>query len=192
MASAAKLGLGRLFLGLPMLAEQSDSALGRVNFDDSTDAWLNAWQQAHPGEQPVPPFVSYFVFVDESGDRARELARTYTARTFAAAITNYEMTSERYGAIQGEETSRARHLTPEQAQAAIDNAHRSAIAGTPQEVLEQLDEIRRVRNPQGMMPHLYTGGMPHEECVRSIRLFAEHCLDEMQSWEGAPATIEAA
>jgi hypothetical protein len=32
--------------------------------------------------------------------------------------------------------------------------------------------------------------MPHEECVRAIRLFASECLDEMKSWRGAPSTID--
>jgi len=41
-----------------------------------------------------------------------------------------------------------------------------------------------------MIPHLYTGGMPHEECLRSIRLFAKKCLSEMKSWSGATPTID--
>jgi hypothetical protein len=41
-----------------------------------------------------------------------------------------------------------------------------------------------------MMPHLYTGGMPHHECMRAIRLFAKECLAEMKSWPSAPVTID--
>jgi alkanesulfonate monooxygenase SsuD/methylene tetrahydromethanopterin reductase-like flavin-dependent oxidoreductase (luciferase family) len=192
MVSAAKLGLGRLYLGQPMVAGhvQSNSALARVTGDDASDAWLKAWHEAHPGENPVAPFVSNLVFIDESGDRARELARTYTAKTFAAAVKNYEMTSEHHGTIKGYESYSALRMTPEQAQVAIDNAHKSSIAGNPREVLEQLEDVKRVREPQGMIPHLYTGGMRHEECVRSIELFSQKCLDEMKSWTGASATID--
>lgn len=192
MVSAAKLGLGRLYLGQPMVAGhvQSRSTLGRVVGDEASDAWLKAWQEAHPDEEPVAPFVSNLTFIDESGDRARELARVYTANTFAAAVKNYEMTSEHHGTIKGYESYSALRMTPEQAQVAIENAHKSSIAGTPREVLEQLEEVQRLRQPQGMMPHLYTGGMPHEECMRSIRLFASKCLNEMKSWSGAPATID--
>jgi alkanesulfonate monooxygenase SsuD/methylene tetrahydromethanopterin reductase-like flavin-dependent oxidoreductase (luciferase family) len=194
MVSAAKLGLGRLYLGQPMVAghAQSDSALARVTGDESADAWLRTWQTTHPQEQPVAPFVSNLVFIDESGDRARELARVYTGKTFAAAVKNYEMTSEHHGTVKGYETYSALRMTPEQAQVAIANAYKSSVAGTPTEVLEQLDDVRRQRQPQGMMPHLYTGGMPHDECMRSIRLFAAKCLKEMQSWVGAPSTIGAA
>ncbi len=192
MTSAARLGLGRLYLGQPMVAGhvQSQSTLGRVVGDEAADAWLKAWHEMHPGEEPVAPFVSNLVFIDESGDRARELARVYTANTFAAAVKNYEMTSAHHGSIKGYESYSALRMTAEQAQAAIENAHKSSIAGNPREVLEQLEDVKRRRQPQGMMPHLYTGGMPHEECMRSIRLFARECLAEMQSWTGAPATID--
>jgi hypothetical protein len=80
-------------------------------------------------------------------------------------------------------------MSPEDAQKSIENAHASAIAGSPKEVLAQLDEVRRIRQPQGMYPHLYTGGMPQEECVRAMRLFAKTCLNEMKGWPGAPSTI---
>jgi alkanesulfonate monooxygenase SsuD/methylene tetrahydromethanopterin reductase-like flavin-dependent oxidoreductase (luciferase family) len=192
MVSAAKLGLGRLYLGQPMVAGhvETKSILGRAVGDEASDAWLKAWQEAHPGEEPVAPFVSNLVFIDESGDRARELARIYTGRTFAAAVKNYEMTSEHHGTIKGYETYSSLRMTPEQAQVAIENAHKSSIAGNPREVLEQLENVKRLRGPQGMMPHLYTGGMPHEECMRSIRLFASKCLSEMKSWSGAPSTID--
>jgi alkanesulfonate monooxygenase SsuD/methylene tetrahydromethanopterin reductase-like flavin-dependent oxidoreductase (luciferase family) len=111
---------------------------------------------------------------------------------FAAAVKNYEMTSDHHGTIKGYESYSALKMTPEQAEQAIKDAHQSSIAGTPKQVLEQLDAVRVQRQPQGMMPHLYTGGMPHDECMRSIRLFAKECLAEMKSWPSAPLTIDGA
>lgn len=192
MVSAAKLGLGRLYLGQPMAAghKNEDSALGRFNRDAAADSWLETWHETHPGETPVSPFVSNLVFIDESSDRAHELARIYTANTFRAAVKNYEMTSEHHGSIKGYEAYSSLRMTPEQAEKAIETAHLSSIAGTPKEVLEKLDDVRKLREPQGMMPHLYTGGMPHDEAMRSIHYFAKHCLAEMKSWPSAPSTID--
>lgn len=194
MVAAAKLGLGRLYLGQPMVAghKPNETILGRVARDDAADAWLDTWHESHPDEIPVAPFASNLVFVDESSDRAQALNERYTAAVFAAAVKNYEMTSDHHGTIKGYETYSALKMTPEQAEVAIKDAHKSSIAGTPKQVLEQLDEVRRQRQPQGMMPHLYTGGMPHDECMRSIRLFAKECLAEMQSWPSAPVTIDGA
>lgn len=192
MVSAAKLGLGRLYLGQPMVAghKQDESILGRVVRDQAADAWLDTWKEAHPGETPVAPFASNLVFIDESSDRAQELNEKYTAAVFAAAVKNYEMTSTHHGSIKGYESYSALVMTPEQAEIATREAHKSSIAGNPKQVLEQLDKVRQQRDPQGMMPHLYTGGMPHDECMRSIRLFAKECLQEMKSWPSAPSTID--
>jgi len=192
MVSAAKLGLGRLYLGQPMVAghKPEETILGRVVRDDAADAWLDTWRATHPGETPVAPFASNLVFVDESGDRAQELNRQYTAAVFAAAVKNYEMTSDHHGSIKGYESYSALRMTPEQAEAATRDAHKSSIAGTPKQVLEQLDQVRVQRQAQGLMPHLYTGGMPHDECMRSIRLFARECLPEMKTWPAAPSTID--
>jgi alkanesulfonate monooxygenase SsuD/methylene tetrahydromethanopterin reductase-like flavin-dependent oxidoreductase (luciferase family) len=202
MVSAAKLGLGRLYLGQPMVlgesrpsslvdrAPNAAAKLTNVSGDAATDAWVETWHKSHPGEPPVSPFVSNMVFVDESSERAHELARIYTGNTVAAAIKNYEMTSSHHGSIKGYESYSALTMTEAQAEAAVKNAADGAIAGTPREVLEQLDSIRRLREPQGMVPHLYTGGMPHDEAVRAMRYFAEHCLAEMKSWPSAPSTID--
>jgi alkanesulfonate monooxygenase SsuD/methylene tetrahydromethanopterin reductase-like flavin-dependent oxidoreductase (luciferase family) len=197
MVSAAKLGLGRLYLGQPMVAghknegdKGNESILGRVVRDQAADAWQETWDQAHPNQTPVAPFASNLVFIDESSDRAQELNEKYTAAVFAAAVKNYEMTSTHHGSIKGYESYKALTMTPEQAEQATKDAHKSSIAGNPKQVLEQLDEVRKQRNPQGLMPHLYTGGMPHDECMRSIRLFAKECLREMQSWPSAPLTID--
>jgi alkanesulfonate monooxygenase SsuD/methylene tetrahydromethanopterin reductase-like flavin-dependent oxidoreductase (luciferase family) len=192
MVAAAKLGLGRLYLGQPMVAghNTNDTVLGRVARDDAADAWEETWKQCHPNETPVGCFASNIVFVDESADRAQELNEKYTAAVFAAAVKNYEMTSSHHGSIKGYETYKALVMTPEQAEQAIKDAHKSSIAGTPKQVLEQLDAVRQQRNPQGMMPHLYTGGMPHEDCMKAIRLFAKDCLREMKSWPSAPVTID--
>jgi alkanesulfonate monooxygenase SsuD/methylene tetrahydromethanopterin reductase-like flavin-dependent oxidoreductase (luciferase family) len=194
MVSAAKLGLGRLYLGQPMVAghKQNDTILGRVvrERDAATDAWEETWKECRPNETPVAPFASNLVFIDESSDRAQELNEKYTAAVFAAAVKNYEMTSNHHGSIKGYESYSALVMTPEQAEEATRNAHKSSIAGNPKQVLEQLDKVREQRAPQGMMPHLYTGGMPHDECMRSIRLFAKDCLQEMKSWPSAPVTID--
>ena len=195
MVSAAKLGLGRLYLGQPMVAghkgdKPNESILGRVVRDQAADAWQETWDQVHPNQTPVAPFASNLVFIDESSDRAQELNEKYTAAVFAAAVKNYEMTSSHHGSIKGYESYTALVMTPEQAEQATRDAHKSSIAGNPKQVLEQLDQVRQQRNPQGMMPHLYTGGMPHDECMRSIRLFAKDCLREMQSWPSAPLTID--
>ena len=198
MVSAARLGLGRLYLGQPMVAGQrrpfapqtaADSA--RANDEVAPeDAWLESWMETRPDETPTAPFVSNLVFIDDSADRAEELARIYATKTFRAAIKNYELTSSHHGSIKGYESYKGLVMKEEDVEKAMEGVVASSVYGTPQQVLEKLDEVKRQRDPQGMIPHLYTGGMPHDIAVRSMRIFARHCLKEMQSWQGATSTID--
>jgi alkanesulfonate monooxygenase SsuD/methylene tetrahydromethanopterin reductase-like flavin-dependent oxidoreductase (luciferase family) len=201
MVSAAKLGLGRLYLGQPMVGNggrraftpQDPQAAGKSANDaapSAEDAWLEAWKEAHPGVPPVAPFASNLCFIDESSDRAKELAATYAVKTFKMAIKNYELTSSHHGSIKGYEGYANIVMKEEDVEKAVQGVIDSSVAGNPQEILTLLDEVRRQREPQGMIPHVYTGGMPHDECMRSIRLFAKDCLDEMKSWPSAPSTID--
>ena len=200
MASAARLGLGRLYLGQPMLSSGAPRTFTPQNAAEANkgandpvsaeDAWDTSWKEHHPDQTPTAPFASNLVFIDESKDRAEELARTYAAKTFRMAVKNYELTSAHHGSIKGYETYKNLVMTEADVERAADNAVETSTAGDPKTVLEKLDEVRRERKPQGMIPHLYTGGMPHDECVRSIRLFAKTCLNEVKSWQGAQETID--
>jgi alkanesulfonate monooxygenase SsuD/methylene tetrahydromethanopterin reductase-like flavin-dependent oxidoreductase (luciferase family) len=201
MASAARLGLGLLYLGQPMLSSGAprtftpqNAAQANTTQDNAPvsaeDAWAAAWKEAHPDQTPTAPFASNLVFIDESKDRAEELARTYAARTFRMAVKNYELMSSHHGSIKGYESYKNLVMTEADVERAAENSVSTSTAGDPKTVLEKLDEVRKTRKPQGMIPHLYTGGMPHDECMRSIRLFAKECLAEVKSWQGGPATID--
>jgi alkanesulfonate monooxygenase SsuD/methylene tetrahydromethanopterin reductase-like flavin-dependent oxidoreductase (luciferase family) len=193
--SAAKLGLGRLYLNQPMVfnskTKDKDTAVHSTPPTATTegDPWLAAWHEAHPGTVPPKPFMSNLVFVDESGERARELARKYVAITFHAAIKHYELMSESLGKAKGYEAYEAMRIKPEDVEKATEGNVAMAIAGTPKEVLERFAKVKRDVDPQGMMPHFHTGGMPFEEASRNMRYFAKHCLPELKSWPAAESTI---
>jgi alkanesulfonate monooxygenase SsuD/methylene tetrahydromethanopterin reductase-like flavin-dependent oxidoreductase (luciferase family) len=194
MAAAARLGLGRLYLNQPMTDDKqrtpfSGEPLKVPGGQPAKDPWLEAWNDAHLNDTPPQPFVSNLVFVDESSERAHELAR-FSGITYRRAIEHYELTSEHHGTIKGYESYKALVLKPEEIDKAVKNVIDQSVFGTPQEVLEKLEETKRKLNPQGFFPHFHTGGMPHEEAVRNMRFFAKHCLPEMKSWIGAPSTID--
>jgi alkanesulfonate monooxygenase SsuD/methylene tetrahydromethanopterin reductase-like flavin-dependent oxidoreductase (luciferase family) len=202
MVAAAKLGLGRLFLNQPMTTSRqrppfgggSASAQAQTVPVDPTagsinDDWLEAWSNARPGETPPSPFVSNLVFVDDSPERAHELARTYAANTFRAAINHYELTSDHHGTVKGYEAYQALKMKPDDVEKAVEGVVQSSIFGTPQQVLEKHEAVKKLRKPQGFFPHLWTGGMSHGEAMRNTRFFAAHCLPELKSWTAEPSTI---
>jgi alkanesulfonate monooxygenase SsuD/methylene tetrahydromethanopterin reductase-like flavin-dependent oxidoreductase (luciferase family) len=199
MVSAAKLGLGRLYLGQPMIGRarpfgaqipgDTGPAAAAV-VESAEDAWATSWRENRPNQTPVAPFVSNLVFIDESAERAEALARTYAVATFRAAIENYELTSPHHGTIKGYESYKAMAMSEGDVERAVDGVVAASFFGTPQQVLAKLEAEKRLRDPQGMFPHLFTGGMPHDVAVDCMRLFAATCLDEMKSWKAATSTID--
>jgi hypothetical protein len=69
-------------------------------------------------------------------------------------------------------------MTQEQFNEAAKHANQSTIYGTPKDVLEQMERSLKDLNPQGFAPTMWMGGMPHDEVMRSLKLFAEKCLPE--------------
>lgn len=198
LRATAKLGLPRLFLNQPMATSTNRPPFGGgkiqaghvpVQADKPEDPWLKAWLEFHPNVPPPGPFVSNLVFVDESHDRAYELARTYSANTFRSAIEHYELTSDHLGKLKGYEAYKALRMNPEDIEGAVEGVVEQSIYGTPKEVLSRFEEVKGIRKPQGFFPHLWTGGMPHDEVVRNLTYFAKHCLPELRSWTGEPLTI---
>ena len=56
------------------------------------------------------------------------------------------------------------------------------ISGTPQMVIERMEELKRIYDPQAFMPQYYDGGMPQDEAVRNLRMFAATVMPEIKSW----------
>jgi len=89
----AKLGLGMLVI--------IQKAWKLVTAD--LERYHALWKQYHPNAEPPKPFCSGFVFVDESTDRAEELARKYLAANYSTALEHYEMLGKHFNSIKGYE-----------------------------------------------------------------------------------------
>jgi alkanesulfonate monooxygenase SsuD/methylene tetrahydromethanopterin reductase-like flavin-dependent oxidoreductase (luciferase family) len=200
LRSTARLGLPRLFLNQPMTTStnrppfgggKAELAGGHIptTADTPDDPWLKAWLEFYPNVPPPGPFVSNLVFIDESRDRAEQLARTYAANTFRSAIAHYELTSEDLGSRKGYEAYKAMRLRPEDVEGAVEGVVQQSFFGTPKDVLARFEQIVEARKPQGLFPHLWTGGMPHDEVKRNLTYFAKTCLPELKSWTCQPLTI---
>ncbi len=210
MIAAAKMGLGRLYLGQPNVSNNKDA---KASFNPQAPAglaekqvvemplpngtyapdgpWDRAWQENHPGVPPTAPFVSNIIVVDESKERAEELCRRYSESNFHWIAKNYSLTQS-YANLKGYESYQHLNMTQEQVDAAAKMAYVSAIYGDPKTVLGQMERSLRDLKPQAFSPTLYFGGMPHEECMRSLKLFAEKCMPELRSWRGSMSTIDDA
>lgn len=170
--TVAELGMGVLIIN-----PEPRPALG-VDFD----TYEKVWAEKQPNRRLPRPLLSGTVFVDESGDRARELSAQHHRICFRAAVKNYGMAEEDFGTSKGNEYYRKMKIDPAKIDEMAEQMASTMPAGTPTEVLSQLENIQKNVGLQGFFPHFHFGPMPRDVAVKNLRLFAEKCLPELKSW----------
>jgi len=180
--TVAELGMGVLIIN-----PEPRPALG-VDFD----TYKKVWAEKQPGRQLPRPLLSGTIFVDESGERAREVSAHYHRFGFKAAVKNYGMAEDDFGTSKGNEYYQRMKIAPDKIDAMADQMASIMPAGTPTEVLTQLETINKNVGLQGFFPHFHFGPMTRDEAVQNMRLFAQKCLPEVKSWKadrsfGSPA-----
>lgn len=187
--TVAKLGIGILII----------NPEPRTNLGVDFDTYEQVWGETHGATRTPPaPLLSGTIFVDESSDRAKELSSHYHRVNFRGAVKNYGMADDDFGSAKGNEFYKKMRIPPEKIDEMADKMGTVMPAGNPTEILEMLENINKECKLQGFFPHFHFGGMPHEEAQRNMRLFADKCLAEVQSWpcesslEGEARTLQAA
>lgn len=175
MYAAARHGFGNMVLMIPQRGAEAPP-----------DRYAQVWQEVHgDGSLPPPPMLSGNFYIHEDAGYAEEQGRKYLANTMRAAIRNYSLAKPgTFSNIKGYEHYENMMLhSPEEIDAYCENFAKSAITGTPQMILDRMWELKGIYNPQGFFPHVYFGGMPQEDAVRSMELFARTVLPEVKSWQ---------
>ncbi|KQM20887.1 luciferase [Novosphingobium sp. Leaf2] len=170
----------------------------RANLGVDFDTYNQVWAEKQGARKAPQPLLSGTIFVDESSERAKRMSAEYHRGSFHAAVKNYGMAEEDFGTSKGNEFYKNMRIAPEKIDEMADKMGTVMPAGNPTEILEILDRIRGECNLQGFFPHFHFGQMPREEAQRNMRLFADTCLKEVQSWscestlDGESLQLEAA
>lgn len=157
-------------------------------------AYEEAYRAANGGATPPPPISGGNVFVDESADRAEEMARKWIGANYETVMRHYEFASAPHQGVKGYEfyTGITRYLDRHGAQGAIDDFVNLMPWGTPEQVVAKFDHMRTMIGMNAVTPAFCYGGMPYDDAERSLRLFARECLPELQSWQVEPLAVGAA
>lgn len=174
MVAAARHGFGNMVLMLPQRGAEAPP-----------DKYAEVWQEVHgPGTLPPPPMVSGNFYIHESADYAAEQGQKYLAHTMRAALQNYSLTKPgTFAALKGYEHYEKMIVADNDVDQYVTNFGKGAVTGTPQMILDRLWELKQIYRPQGFFPHLYFGGMPQDDAVRAIYMFARTVLPEVKSWQ---------
>ena len=172
MDYAASAGFLPLFVAQSNVQKQADDMVA-----------YNEIRAAH-GLQPVKPVVHLNVFVDDDGDRAREMGRTYLRNFYSATLDHYQRLEPKHFEAAGNyaETAEiaARNAARDRDEL-LDEMASIQPCGTPEEVLADLRRRADLLDPSEFGFCLKFGGMPYDEAERNIRAVAE-LLPEIESW----------
>jgi alkanesulfonate monooxygenase SsuD/methylene tetrahydromethanopterin reductase-like flavin-dependent oxidoreductase (luciferase family) len=180
MRAAARHGVGNMVLMLPQRGKETPP-----------DLYAEVWAEVRgDGSKPPAPMLGGNYYVDESAEYAEVQGRKYLAHTMRSAVTNYSLDKPGiFEGIKGYENYENMTMEPDAVDAYAEKFSQSAVTGTPQMILDRMWELKEIYQPQGFFPHVYYGGMPQDEALKNIHLFAEKVLPELKSWE-AEASID--
>lgn len=173
MPVMARLGVGLLVIPQkPWDAVREDFAVYR-----------KVWSETHGmGSTPPDPLCGGFVFVDESAERAEEMAYRYIGRYYHSVMEHYEMQAGHLADLKGYEFYSAihKHIGKRTPEGAAADFVRLMPWGTPEQVVEKIAFIHETIGARGVMTHFAYGGMPYDEAERNLALFVDRVLPEIQ------------
>jgi alkanesulfonate monooxygenase SsuD/methylene tetrahydromethanopterin reductase-like flavin-dependent oxidoreductase (luciferase family) len=167
MALAVDAGLGQMFISLTSWESAAEQA-----------AAFNQRRREH-GWPPTAPICVVFVHCSEAEAEASDARSLYLPNMMDASIRHYEMLAA--AAPLGE---------PGVSQLADDLTTRFTelnVVGTPRQCLDRLLAIQRLVGAGHFILVFKYGAMPVERAERSMRLFAERVLPELQAVDGPDA-----
>ncbi len=172
-AIMARMGVGILIVPQkPWKSVREELAQYRSTFREAT------------GEEPPPPMVAGWTFVDESADRAETLARQYIGGYWDSIIKHYEFDQDHLKNTPGYEFHGQLYdliTAPGGYERSTDFFVDLQVWGTPDQVLEKIEAIQQNTYNDGYMGVFSYAGMPADEAERNARLFADRVMPELQA-----------
>lgn len=140
------------------------------------------------GEEAPSPYVAGWTFVDESADRAEELARKYIGGYWDSVIDHYEFDQDHLKHTPGYEFHGQMYdllNRPNGKERMTDFFVDLQVWGTPDQVIEKITSIQNNTYNDAYMAVFSYAGMPADEAERNVRLFAAKVMPELKAM--APA-----
>jgi alkanesulfonate monooxygenase SsuD/methylene tetrahydromethanopterin reductase-like flavin-dependent oxidoreductase (luciferase family) len=150
---------------------------------EETDLYRRTYREAI-GEEPPAPIVAGWTIVDESADRAEELARTYIGGYWDSVIAHYEFDKPHLKSTPGYEFHGLmydRLTRPGGLEKMTEFYVGLQPWGTPDQVLEKITTFANMVGGDSYIGVFRFAGMPLEEGERNMRLFAQKVMPELKN-----------
>ena len=156
--------------------------------------WPKAAQDIHKyreitarvGHIPRPPIILTNMSCAESREEARERASVYLARKWDSIDTHYHFSDGHLASVKGYEfygnmaKTYSKMKDESYRQKATDFYVKIQIVGTPDDCLQQIQELQRLTGLDHLIAEFGYGGMPHEQAELNMRMFADRVMPVLQ------------
>ena len=167
---AAEHGLGQMFVA----GDDVDVMVDKVRRFNSIRKEL--------GLPPDQPTTLLWMYCAETPEEAEE-GWTYFHNQLTAAQHHYfEWNNPGYEGIQGYEEYLVRQRADiGTADASFAARRATQPIGTPDEIIEKIRALQKTISLEKVVIHMFYGGMPRDKAEKSLRLFAEKVLPEVEA-----------
>ena len=140
------------------------------------------------GQEPPAPYCAGWTFVDESADRAEEMARKYIVGYWDSVVKHYEFDQDHLKNTPGYEfhgDMYDRLNAPGGAERMADFFLDLQVWGTPEQVYDRIVTIQDNTYADAYLGVFSYAGMPIAEAERNMKLFAGSVLPELKKLPAA-------
>lgn len=149
----------------------------------SIEKWRSMYREFHD-EQPPPPLICDFVYCSDDVQAVAERGPRYIATYLESVLEHYEIMGSHFDGLKGYEAyaGAAGVLRRVGASGFLDGFLAATCHGTPDQIIEKYRARHELLGDFEAAPAFRFGGIPFDEAVASMRLFAAEVLPELKSW----------
>ena len=143
----------------------------------------------HGNEQPHL-MITDFCVCGTSNAETETWARQYQGKFVESNFHHYEFLGEHFKTVKGYDAYQQKAEIARQGgglPAAVEGFMKAASWGTPDRILRQLEERRKVVGDFELNVAFRFGGVPYDIAENGLKLFAKEVLPVVQSWKSAAA-----
>jgi len=167
---AAENGLGQMFVSGDNLDEMTDQVRGFNTIRNEL------------GLPPDQPTTLLWMYCAETAAEAEEGWEYFYNQLRAAQHHYFEWNNPGFEGIRGYEEYLERQTADiGSADAGFAARRRTQPIGTPDEIITRIKTMQQAISLETLVIHVFYGGMPRDKAERSLRLFAEKVLPEVQA-----------
>ena len=167
-------------IGATMVMFADRSWEGRL---PSIDRWRSLYREAHDREPP-PPLICDFVYCNADPARAADRGPVHLATYLESILEHYEIMGRHFEGMTGYDAyAGAAEVQRRVGEAGFLDGYLEATAhGTPDQILERYRARWDLIGPFEAAPAFRFGGIPFDEAVEGMKLFAEEVMPVLKPW----------